>query len=143
VDSTVGGGGELHEPRERDASSALEGHLGGSARERASTTQLRVESFTAIDSPRRITHLAHSNFARRCCGCRDPTRRRIFTCFCTRDRTRLNSRSCIFAPAICTELKMTSDFNVASLQTTETLRYTQDPCPSHHPRVDLDPSQEK
>jgi hypothetical protein len=36
----------------------------------ATTTQLRVESFTAFDSPRRITHLAHSNYLRRCCGCR-------------------------------------------------------------------------
>jgi hypothetical protein len=68
----------------------------------ATTTQLRVESFTAFDSHRRITHLAHSNFSRRCCGCR------IFdaSSFCGSKRVFLHPRPHAFAPAtsgICTQ----------------------------------------
>jgi hypothetical protein len=55
----------------------------------ATTTHLRVESFTAIDSPRRIEHLVHSNYLRRCCGCR------------ISDATSLcGSKTRVFAPAL-------------------------------------------
>jgi hypothetical protein len=76
----------------------------------ATTTHLRVESFTAIDSPRQIEHLAHSNYLRRYCGCRisDVTslcgsKTRVFAPaterVCTRDEQYLHPAKRVFAPS--------------------------------------------